>query len=98
MNTILKLIEKKEWNRIYQEYSSKEVIESLTFKEGMLISYLMLFNEQMDDELSKFAVNLIEEIQKIYPNEWKKDWRNEVFLGDAYYFILKYEDRFNARL
>ena len=63
----------------------------MSFKQGMLLAYQMLLYEQGDDDLREYSVKLFEAIRQIYPNEWNSDWKNELLLGDAYYFIMNWK-------
>lgn len=94
METLLSVIENREWGRICEDYRPEEIAAKVSFKQAMFIAYSMLHNEKRDDELREYAVKLIEAIQTTHIKEWSADWKNEIFLADAYYFIMQQERRF----
>jgi hypothetical protein len=92
MKNLLTLFESQKLEEIYQLFRPEEIVTELSFKNAMLLSYRFLV--RYDDNLREYAVNLIEAIRQYFPKEWEKDWRNEVFLGDAYYIVMKYDERY----
>jgi hypothetical protein len=96
MNSILELFKANKLKEISHKYKPNEIIKDLSFKDGMLLGYQLLLNDEMDDNLREFAVSLIEENRHAHPKEWDEDWRNDIFLGDAYYLIMKYDERYEA--
>ncbi len=96
MKTILELFKTHKMKEISEKYQPNEIVYNLSFKDGMLLGYQLLLNEEMDDNLRDYAVKLLEEYRQAFPKEWDMDWRNDVFLGDAYYLIMKYEERYEA--
>lgn len=96
MEEILNLITQHDWYKIYKEYKPEEIINRLSFKQGMSLAYQMLINEQGDDDLREYSVKLFENIRQIYPDEWNSDWKNELLLGDAYYFIMNFDEQCKA--
>ncbi|MGA8165616.1 MAG: hypothetical protein WB791_11470 [Waddliaceae bacterium] len=96
MNPVLDLLKKNKLKEISQKYQPDEVLEFLSFKDGMILSCKLLLNEEMDDNLREYAVKLIEKYRQSYPKEWNENWRNDVFLGDAYHLIMKYDERYKA--
>ncbi|MBA3603314.1 MAG: hypothetical protein H0W50_06675 [Parachlamydiaceae bacterium] len=72
-------------------------IESLlSFEEAMLLACQLLLNDEMNEILREYGVSLIEQNRQVHPKEWGEDWRNEVFLGDAYYLMMKYDKQYEA--
>lgn len=61
----------------------------MSFEENMRCAYQMLNDEEYDDDLYNFAVDLLQHIRKKYPQEWESDWRNDLFLGDACHFTMR---------
>lgn len=96
MKDLLRLIEHHQWREISQRYKPEELAKLFPFKEGMLLSYHILLNEQMDDDLREFAVQLIDKIRKLYPKDWSSDWKNDIFLGDAFYLVMRYKEQYEA--
>jgi hypothetical protein len=56
----------------------------------------MLFNEERDDGLRDYATELLQEVRQAHFKEWSLDWKNDVFLGDAYYITMKYDERYES--
>jgi hypothetical protein len=96
MNNINELFINHNLEEIFQKYHPVEMVNNLSFKDGMLLAYRFLFNDKMDDHLREFAVKLFEECRQTYSKEWDEDWRNEVLLGDAYGLIMKYKERYTV--
>lgn len=94
MNSFLELYKKNNLKVISQKYKPSQIMDFLSFKDGMIFCSKLLLNEEMDDDLRDYAVRIIEEYRRTYPKEWDKDWRNDIFLGDAYYLIMKYDERY----
>lgn len=40
-------------------------------------------NEEVDNDLINFSVDLLQLIRKKYPHDWDSDWRNDLFLVDV---------------
>ncbi len=78
------------------QYQPKFLAKSLFFKEGRSLVYRMLFNDERDDSLRNYAVELLEEIRQAHFKQWMADWKNDVFLGDACYMAMKYDQRYQA--
>ncbi len=96
MKDISNLIKEHQWYKIYQDYKPKEIAKELSFKQAMSLAYQMLLNEQRDDNLRDYSIKLFEAIRVSYSNEWNADWKNDLLLGDAYYFTMNFNERFRA--
>ena len=96
MNKISNLIENENWYTITNQWEPKTIAKNCTFKQGMALAYHMLFNLEKDDALCDYATQLLQEIRQVYPKEWSVDWKNDVFLGDACYLTMRYEERYKA--
>lgn len=96
MNKISNLILKNEWHTIVNQYQPKILAKNLSFKEGRNLVYKMLFNKERDDNLRDYATELLQEIRQTHLGEWSTDWKNDVFLGDACYMTMKYDERYEA--
>jgi hypothetical protein len=90
------MVEIKELKMIYRKVAPKAIVDRLSFRGSMLLAHQFLLNDEMDDDLRSYAVNLIEEIQRNFSKEWEKDWRNELFLGDAYHLLMQHKKRLEA--
>lgn len=90
-------IKQKDWENLATKYSPEFVAENLTFIEALLLSRKLLENEQWDDNLQTYAIELIKSIKKVYPKEWSSDWVYSAYLGYAYDLRgWDYEDKFDA--
>lgn len=96
MNKISSLILNKNWGELSKQYEPKILAQILSIKEGKLLAHKLLFNEERDDSLREYAVELLEEIRNMHSKEWLEDWKNDVFLGDACYMTLHYNERYQA--
>ncbi len=96
MDEIPHLIAKQDWNSIVANYTPNLLARTLSFKEGRVLACKMLFNEARDDNLREYSAELLNEIRLVYPDIWQEDWRNDVFLGDANYITMKFDERYEA--
>lgn len=96
METIKSLCISKKWNELQANHTLESVANELTFKEGLILVYNLLYNDDWNEDFQIYAVNLLDILKKIYPYEWAANWRNEAFLGIANDIILKYDERFHA--
>lgn len=96
MKKISDLIKKHDWPLIYKRYTTDQIVEELSFEEGMRLAYQMLINKEGDDDLMNFAVDLLQLIRKKYPKNWESDWKNDLFLGDACHITMRYNERYEA--
>lgn len=71
-------------------------LDVLGFEETLVIARQMLNNEEWDEDLQGYAVNLLEELQHKYSEKWNSNWKYDAFLGYAYDIILKYDERYEA--
>lgn len=42
------------------------------------------------------AVDLLQQVRKKYPQDWEADWRNDLFLGDACNFTMRFHESYEA--
>lgn len=96
MNKIFNLIDKKDWYAISNQFDPKSLVKNISFKKGMTLAYHMLFNDERDDDLRDYAIQLLQELRQIYPEEWSSDWKNDIFLGDACFMTMRYDERYEA--
>jgi hypothetical protein len=98
MNNIADLIAKSNWHHLINQYKPNILAEKLSLKEGKLLVYKMLFGDtrEREDDISDYAVQLLQELRKIHSKEWEQDWRNDVFFGDICYMALRDEERYEA--
>lgn len=97
MNDLEDLINKKNIEYLFNNYSVEDLVRVLPFKKAMVLSKMLLENETWDSALQEYAVNLIEKLKQRYPTEWNKDWRHEAYLGYAYSALgFDIDKEFNA--
>ncbi len=96
MNSIHDLFHKNLWKDISTLHTSEDIVSKLSFKQAMLVAYKLLYNDEWDENLQEFAVQLVYALRKKHPSEWESDWRYDAFLGDACNITLKYDERYEA--
>lgn len=96
MDAIYEYIRNNDWYSIVDQFTPEYLSDYLKFKNGFYVSYKMLFNDEGDDNLRDYAFALLQAIRRSYPKEWSEDWRNDVFLGDACYMMMKHEEQYEA--
>lgn len=89
--TLLALIQAKEWERIVSSYIPEEVCAMMTFKETMRLAR-SLYSFELSDEALNFAAELMFACSKFFPKEWNADWKHDVYLGNLCSMIWRYED------
>jgi tetratricopeptide (TPR) repeat protein len=93
---IIYLFNNKHLRQLANLYPPKEVIASLSFKDGLRLAYRLLYNKGWDEDLQEYAIKLFYEIREIYPNEWNASWEYDALLGLACYIRYKHEERYEA--
>ncbi|MGA8164986.1 MAG: hypothetical protein WB791_08200 [Waddliaceae bacterium] len=97
MNNLEFFIKNKDWDNILKKYSQKRLAKDLSFIEGLILSRRLLEDENWDDNLQTFAIELIKSIKEVYQKEWDTDWRYDAYLGYAYDLRgWDYEEKFDA--
>ena len=97
MNEIEPLIKNKNWTKLSKEYTPEFLAKSLNFIDAIFLSRKILEDEEWDDNLQTYAIELIKSIKNIYSKDWDKDWRHDAYLGYAYDLRgWDYEDKFNT--
>jgi len=96
MNSIVLAIKAKAWEKLIQ-FSLSEIVQTVSFKEGVILAHDLLYNKNMDDEISEFAIDLLQELQLHYPGEWGASWKYDALLGNACNFLCRrYELKYKA--
>jgi cytochrome c-type biogenesis protein CcmH/NrfG len=95
-NNIQTLIKYSDWNTLLQTFNIEQIASSLSFKEGIILSYKMLYNDAWDENVQNYAVNLLYTLRDKYPNEWNASWTFDSFLGNACNITLRYDERYEA--
>ena len=96
MNQITDLIKKMDFHTIVKKYTPKNLAENLSFDEGRILAFKILFCQEWDSDLTDYATELLDQLRFIYAKEWSKDWKNDVFLGDAFFLANKYDEQYAA--
>lgn len=95
-NAITFLFENHQWEKLANSYSPIELAKSLSFKNGLRLAYQLLYNNTWEETLQEYAVKLLNEIRKNYPEDWNETWEYDALLGLAYYITRKYDERYEA--
>ncbi|HEV8050946.1 MAG TPA: hypothetical protein VGP47_00510, partial [Parachlamydiaceae bacterium] len=95
-NDMLCLIKSHSFYELVKKYSVKEISQSLSFRDGLRLSYKLLYNEKWDADLQDWSINLLKEIRSMYPDDWKDSWKYDAWLGTACYVGYKHEERYEA--
>jgi len=96
MNQFSKLFNSMDFHTIAKTYTPKNLAENLSFDEGRILAFKILFCDEWDGDLNNYATELLNEIRKHYEKEWTEDWKNDVFLGDACFLDNKYDEEYAA--
>lgn len=86
----------KELKEISTIFSAANLVNNRGFDESLNVARQILENEEWDQELQEYAVDLLEEIRKQFSEKWNSNWRYDAFLGYAYNIIFKYDERYAA--
>lgn len=95
-NSIIFLFENRCLNELVSSYSPSEIVKSLSFRNGLSLAYRLLYNEKWDEDLQEFAIKLLYDIRKIYPEMWNESWEYDALLGVACNITRKYDERYEA--
>lgn len=97
MDNINNLIKNKDWLTLSKSYTPNYLSEILPLNDALLVSRLILENEDWNDNLQTYAIKMIKSLRSTHPVEWNRDWRHEAYLGYAYDLRgWDYEERFDA--
>jgi hypothetical protein len=95
-NTIIFLFESRFLEELINSFSPSEIVKSLSFINGLSLAYQLLYNKKWDENLQEFAIKLLYEIRKTYPEMWNESWEYDALLGLACNITCKYEERYEA--
>lgn len=90
------LFKKREWNELVFSYNVRDLIDFFSFEDGLRLAYGLLYNDNWDESLQEYAVELLYQLRDKYPHDWNSSWRNDAFLGMACHITLKYDERYLA--
>jgi hypothetical protein len=88
------LIQKQEWAAITQNFTIDFLIHNLNYVNAMQVASDLFFNNFDDGTIQEFSVAMLFSIRKAFPEEWDKDWKNDVFLGQLCGLVWKYEEQY----
>jgi hypothetical protein len=96
------IIAEKNWLTLVRKFLPAIVADSFSFIELMHIvgSLVTLANDEMEsqdpqiDFVRDYCVNLMIILRAKFPQDWKRDWKNEAFLGIACKFVYREEEAF----
>ncbi len=95
-NRILALFESRSWIEIAGLYAPSEVASSLSFKNGLQVGYQLLYNQNWDESLQQYAVELFYKIREVYLDMWDESWEYDALLGLACYITSRHEERYES--
>ncbi len=96
METLFDLIEKQNWIKIYKNWIPDQIVEKLSYEDSMCLAYQMLINKEGNEDFRNFAVDLLQIIRNRFQQNWRCDWRNDLFLGDACHITMRLTERYEA--
>ena len=84
------------WRALAELCSSRELARSLSFKDALCAAYRMMLNEDWDENLQEYAINLLNETRSFYLMEWNATWEYDALLGFACFIRYRHEERYEA--
>lgn len=88
------LIFNKNWTLLTEHHSPREVCLLLNFTEAMWLTKHLFYDDISNDSNQQFALKLALEIKDHFKNDWDKDWKNDVFLGDLCSLLWLYDQQY----
>ena len=82
------------WRRLVQLHAPGELVQLLSFKDGLCTAYRMLCNEDWDEDLQEYAISFLYEIRRAYTKEWNSSWQYDALIGYACEIRYRYEERY----
>ena len=87
-------INEENWTSFVKEFSTEDVCCALNYRECMALAYDLFVKNQDDYTVQDFSVRLFFAISQVYPDEWNKDWKNDVFLGKLCSITWRDDERY----
>lgn len=75
-------------------HTPSNLLNEIKFEKTLEIARRMLINEEWDETLQEYSINLLEELKKKYCEKWNSNWKYDAFLGYAYDIVLNYDERY----
>jgi hypothetical protein len=94
MNEIRNIVSEKNWKLLISNYSIKDICSSLSFKEVMYVAEQIFYDDIEDKDNQQFALELTLEIANFFKDDWNKDWKNDVFIGNFCEMLWRYDERY----
>jgi hypothetical protein len=94
MNQIQKLMSQSKWDIIIAKYLPKEICLNLNFSDTMHLIVDLAYENFQNGESQQFALKLILEAKEYFKQEWIRDWKNDVFLGDLCSYLCLYDQQY----
>ena len=94
---LITLFNHKDYEKIVENFSTEKVVDDLKFMDSLRLSYRLLYNAKWDEDLQKYAIQLIIAVKSRFCHEWKQDWRLEAYLGTAYDVVLGEDSNYDRR-
>lgn len=94
--SVQNLFKEQRWEKISESYSPVQVAGALSFKDSVILSYKLLYNDMWDEQLQEYAVTLLYAIRDRHHEEWGSSWQYDAFLGKACDVTLRYDERYEA--
>lgn len=95
-NRIIDLFNHKNWEQIASSYPVDEVVKSISFNDNLRLAYRLLYNDKWEEDPQQYAVELLYEIRKTFPEEWRTSWQHDAFLGMACDITSRFDERYLA--
>lgn len=95
MNNIKYYFQNKKWDKI-ASYPTLEIVKNFSFKDSLRIAYMLLNNNEWEENLQEYAIKLLYEIRNFYNKEWESSWEYDALLGYACLVRYKHEERYEA--
>ncbi len=96
MSKLREIIFQQNWNEIFLNYSSKNICGILNFDEVIKLANNLFYDNFEDDTIQRFTLNLVLEAKEHFGGRWKRNWKNEVFLGHLYFRLWLYDEQYNC--
>ncbi len=96
------IIAAKNWKFLVKNTLPVNIADTYSFSEAMhIIDHLIeaSVDEMIEDGFTAdlmrdYSVNLMKILRAKYPHDWKKDWKNEAFLGIVCALVFREEEAF----
>jgi len=84
----------QELKELVQKYAPEELSELFGFSKTIRLVRNLVHSGEWDEDLYNYAIELLKQLCKEYPERWNSDWHYEAFLGYIYDIVLDYDNRY----